>query len=137
VSGKRKSYRASSRRRKKGEDDAEELGDFSDEEDESLERKLARLRREIEEVREEVGKREAQRKHGPNRDREDAPVIEESKLSALSDVLSHLHTSRGGTDVGAEAQLAQKLSTRLRAEGLTSTISEDNQNVGLLLCKEK
>ncbi|KAI9765113.1 MAG: hypothetical protein M1840_007820 [Geoglossum simile] len=128
VSGKRKSYRASSRRRKKGEDGTEELGDFSDEEDESLERKLARLRREIEEVREEVGRREAQRKHGSNKDRGDAPVIEENKLSALNDVLSHLHTSRSGTDVGAEAQLAQKLSTRLRAEGLTSTISEDNQN---------
>ena len=34
------------------------LGDISDEEDgESLERKLARLRREIEEVKEEFGKR--------------------------------------------------------------------------------
>ncbi|KAH0544203.1 hypothetical protein FGG08_001648 [Glutinoglossum americanum] len=127
VSGKRKSYRVSSRRRKKGKDGMEELGDFSDEEDESLERKLARLRREIEEVREEVGRREAQKKAAPNKEGRDGPLVEESKLSALSDVLSHLHTSRSGTGAGAEAQLAQKLSTSLRAEGLTPTTSEDKR----------
>jgi nuclear migration protein JNM1 len=100
------------------------LGDFSDEEDESLERKLARLRREIEEVREEVGRREAQNKSASSSEGRDRLVAGEGKLSELCDILDHLHTSRGGVGAGAEAQLAQKLGTSLRAEGLTSTIPE-------------
>ncbi|KAH0552883.1 hypothetical protein GP486_006916 [Trichoglossum hirsutum] len=124
VDGKRRSYRASSRRRRKGEDGTEELGDFSDEEDETLERKLARLRREIEEVREEVERREAQNKRAPGSEGRDGLVSQEGKLSELSDILDHLHTSRGGVSAGAEAQLAQKLGTSLRVEGLASTVPE-------------
>ncbi|KAL9063306.1 MAG: hypothetical protein Q9157_008313, partial [Trypethelium eluteriae] len=55
VSTKRKSYRTSSRRRRKGEADDED-GEFSDE-DESFEKKLARLRREVEDVKAEYDQR--------------------------------------------------------------------------------
>ncbi|KAK0747896.1 Dynamitin-domain-containing protein [Apiosordaria backusii] len=60
VNGKRKSYKASSRRHRVLEDGTEELGDLSDEDDAgNLARKIARLRREIEEAKEEYGKQKA------------------------------------------------------------------------------
>ncbi|KAF4121363.1 nuclear migration protein JNM1 [Geosmithia morbida] len=53
VDGKRKSYKASSRRQRILQDGTRELGDLSDDDDdESLERRIARLRREVEEVKE-------------------------------------------------------------------------------------
>ncbi|KAK4160917.1 Dynamitin-domain-containing protein [Cladorrhinum sp. PSN259] len=60
VNGKRKSYKASSRRHRVLEDGTEELGDLSDEDDSrNLARKIARLKREIEEAKEEYGKQKA------------------------------------------------------------------------------
>ncbi|KAL7629571.1 hypothetical protein AAE478_001092 [Parahypoxylon ruwenzoriense] len=61
LNGKRKSYKTSSRRQRILEDGTEQIGDLSDEEGgEDLERKIARLKREIEEAKEEYGKREAE-----------------------------------------------------------------------------
>jgi nuclear migration protein JNM1 len=58
VDGKRKSYKASSRRQRILEDGTHELGDLSDDDDvESLERRIARLKREVEEAKEEFAKR--------------------------------------------------------------------------------
>ncbi|KAK1769991.1 Dynamitin-domain-containing protein [Phialemonium atrogriseum] len=60
VNGKRKSYRASSRRQRILEDGTEEFGELTDEEDgESLARKLARLKREVEEAKEEYSRQQA------------------------------------------------------------------------------
>jgi len=57
LDGKRKSYKASSRRHRILEDGTEELGDFSDDDDVgSLARRIARLKREIEETKAECGK---------------------------------------------------------------------------------
>lgn len=57
---KRKSYKASSRRQRVLEDGTEELGDLSDEDEaENLARKIARLKREIEEAKEEYGRQKA------------------------------------------------------------------------------
>ncbi|KAK0734981.1 Dynamitin-domain-containing protein [Lasiosphaeria miniovina] len=57
LDGKRKSYKASSRRHRILDDGTEEIADFSDEEDaDHLARKIARLKREIEEAKEEYGK---------------------------------------------------------------------------------
>jgi len=57
VSGKRKSYKTSSRRQKILDDGVVELGDLSDDEDgESLERKIARLQREVEEAKGEYNR---------------------------------------------------------------------------------
>ncbi|KAK0731263.1 Dynamitin-domain-containing protein [Lasiosphaeris hirsuta] len=57
LDGRRKSYKASSRRHRILKDGTEELGDFSDDDDaESLTRRVARLKREIEEAREEHGR---------------------------------------------------------------------------------
>lgn len=58
IAVKRKSYRSKNRRRQKHDDGGEEVGDLSDREDESVERKLARLRREVEELKDEMTTRE-------------------------------------------------------------------------------
>ncbi|KAI0846790.1 Dynamitin-domain-containing protein [Daldinia vernicosa] len=61
LNGKRKSYKTSSRRQRILEDGTEQIGDLSDEEGgEDLQRKIARLKREIEEAKEEYGKRKSE-----------------------------------------------------------------------------
>ncbi|KAK7755313.1 hypothetical protein SLS62_002820 [Diatrype stigma] len=61
LNGKRKSYKTSSRRQRAGI----EIGDLSDEEDsENLEKKIARLKREIEEAKEEYGKQKGDAQTG-------------------------------------------------------------------------
>lgn len=60
LNSKRKSYKASSRRQRILEDGTEEYGELSDEDEgTNLERKLARLRREVEEIKEQYAKRKA------------------------------------------------------------------------------
>jgi len=79
-----------------------EFGDFSDEEDESLERKLARLRREVEEVRMECESRQKESaKDG------DAPRDAEEPsdgIEKLSEVLDAIYAQRHGGLSSAEAQ---------------------------------
>ncbi|KAI1176826.1 Dynamitin-domain-containing protein [Nemania sp. FL0916] len=61
VNGKRKSYRASNRRHRILQDGTAEIGDLSDEEDgETLEERIARLRREIQEAKDEYGRQTAE-----------------------------------------------------------------------------
>ncbi|KAF7540833.1 hypothetical protein G7054_g1077 [Neopestalotiopsis clavispora] len=71
LDGKRKSYKVTSRRQRILENGTLELGDLSgDEEDdaENLERKIARLRREIEEAKEEYKKQKDSPDGAPNED---------------------------------------------------------------------
>jgi nuclear migration protein JNM1 len=93
VNGKRKSYKASSRRRRVLEDGTEEYGeqtdideddDGDDDGSEGLTRKLARLRRELEEAKEELGK---QQKAGGT-----APK-DEAQLASLSQALDEMAKS--------------------------------------------
>ncbi|KAJ8122480.1 hypothetical protein ONZ43_g1337 [Nemania bipapillata] len=85
VNGKRKSYRASSRRHRILKDGTAEIGDLSDEEDgETLERKIARLRREIEEAKEEYGKQQVES--------EDTSSQHDAELATLSRALDELST---------------------------------------------
>jgi nuclear migration protein JNM1 len=89
VDGKRKSYKASTRRQRILEDGTEELGDLSDDEDlEILERKVARLRRELEEVKEEYGKRKV-----TGNDSSAGVQDYESQISSLSRVLDEVSKS--------------------------------------------
>lgn len=84
VDGKRKSYKASTRRQRFLQDGTEEIGDLSDEDDEdNLERKIARLQREVEEAREEYGKRKEAAAQAGGADQEE-------KLGSLSKVLDEI-----------------------------------------------
>ncbi|OLN88500.1 Dynactin subunit 2 [Colletotrichum chlorophyti] len=84
VDGKRKSYKASTRRQRILQDGTEELGDISDEDDtNSLERKIARLQREIEEAKEEYGKRKEAAAQS-------VPEDQGEKLGSLSRILDEI-----------------------------------------------
>jgi nuclear migration protein JNM1 len=112
ISGKRKSYKASTRRQQKREDGRVEYGDFSDEEDrESLESKVARLKREIEEVREEYGRRYAEKRAmGEKRE------VNEHDIMSLSRTLDGLSALKGQT-ASTGGKLAKDLGTGIRANG--------------------
>ncbi|KAI9640656.1 hypothetical protein NHQ30_010963 [Ciborinia camelliae] len=118
VSAKRKSYKASSRRHRKRQDGTEEFGDFSDDEDgESLERKLARLRREIEEVKEEYGKRNQEKKDID----EDGESNDGDDIAALSKLLDGISANQGDQITSAGARLAKDLGTGIKATGPPQT----------------
>lgn len=95
----------------------EELGDLSDDEDESFERKLARLRREVEELKEASSRRNTEKASVDEIERsDDAQREHDDGLDDLSNVLRDIHTI-SGTDGhgGAAFQLAKKLSGAMRA----------------------
>ncbi|KAI1824485.1 Dynamitin-domain-containing protein [Xylaria intraflava] len=86
VNGKRKSYRASSRRQRILKDGTAEIGDLTDEEEgETLEKKIARLKREIQEAKEEY-----------DRQREEpgdtTPSQQDAEIVSLSQALDGLST---------------------------------------------
>ncbi|KAG6255104.1 hypothetical protein E4U23_004908 [Claviceps purpurea] len=90
VDGKRKSYRASSRRQRILHDGTYELGDLSGDDDdggddESLERKVARLKREVEEAKAEYMKRST-----TNSGDSQSEVISTEGLRSLSHVLDEI-----------------------------------------------
>jgi len=85
LSSKRKSYKTSTRRRRILEDGTEELGDLSDEDDAgNLARKIARLKREVEEAKAEYGKQKAAANHPEDEE------VEEDDIESLSRVLDEM-----------------------------------------------
>ncbi|KAI9834748.1 MAG: hypothetical protein M1819_002834 [Sarea resinae] len=119
ISGKRKSYKVSSRRRRKGEDGVEELGDLSDEEDESLERKFARLRREVEEIKAEFqGRAESKTGEGAG-DELDKELIVTDGINDLSKILNDLSTSHEYSSAGAGSKLLKDLGTSLKINNVS------------------
>lgn len=122
ISTKRQAYRSKSknrRRRRVREDGTEDLGDLSDE-DESVERRLARLRREVEELKMEMENEAASGKDDSvESETNQSAATEKPMESALGDgvaelsrALDNLHaSSRGGqtTSHSAAAMLTQKL----------------------------
>lgn len=113
ITAKRKSYKASTRRLRIAKDGTEQYGDFSDDEDgESLERKLARLKREIEEVKEEYGRRQAEQKE---------PSPEESKdlgldVASLSRFMDGISVTNASTHQNT-AKFTKDLGTGIKANG--------------------
>ncbi|OWP06981.1 hypothetical protein B2J93_7715 [Marssonina coronariae] len=118
VTAKRKSYKASTRRQRNREDGTEEYGDFSDDEDgESLERKVARLRREIEEVKEEYAKRQAAGQDGDELGPEDLG----QDVTALNKMLDGMSVRKGPTNKSAGGKFAKDLGTGIKANGPPQT----------------
>ena len=118
MTAKRKSYKASTRRQRKREDGTEEFGDFSDDEDsESLERKLARLKREIEEVKEEYGRRQTEKKDAVGEDSKDLGP----DVTSLSRMLDGMSVTSGTNTASASAKFAKDLGTGIKANGPPQT----------------
>lgn len=123
VHGKRKSYKASSRRQRILEDGTEELGDLSDEDEgENLARKIARLKREIQEAKAQYGKQKAAEKAS-----EDGDTAQEEELASLSQVLDEISRqpevlSQG---LGFRPVRTAAISTKMPVEGLVQAEAEE------------
>ncbi|RHZ74722.1 hypothetical protein CDV55_109063 [Aspergillus turcosus] len=105
IALKRKSYRSKSRRRRRG-DDGEEVGDTSDTEEESFERKLVRLRKEVEELKDEMVSRQTKAESTE----QPVEAVDDGVLE-LSRALDNLHGSvrNASGPHSAAAALSQKL----------------------------
>ncbi|KAL6715774.1 hypothetical protein ACLMJK_006735 [Lecanora helva] len=127
VNGKRKSYRSSSRKRRK---DRLEINCLingieisSDEEDESLDRKLARLQREVSELKEEYSQNDS-RKGRAAQDAKDGV----GSLDTLSQVLDSIAPSAAAGEDRAATRLAKRLETTTIAKGTTANGSESRED---------
>jgi nuclear migration protein JNM1 len=118
ISMKRQAYRSKDmnrRRRRRRADGTEEVGDLSDSEDESLERRLARLRREVEDLKVEMANQpkdeEVTNKQSQGTSAEKPSVSLSDGVAELSRALDNLHASRGAATPShsAAAFLSQKL----------------------------
>ena len=118
ISSKRKSYRSSSRKRQK--DGAETNGLIngievsSDDEAESLERKLARLRREVAEVVGEFEQRRAEQKVAASQEsQQDA-----ESLDSLSQILKTVDAPTAHAEAGAANRLTKNIAAVTRPAAL-------------------
>lgn len=89
------------------------MGDLSDSEDESLGRKLARLRREAEELKMELQRREQEKEAGILE--EDGEGLEDG-VEALNHMLNGLNTPSQGGETSSEAALARKLDSEFTTQ---------------------
>ncbi|KAJ5173000.1 hypothetical protein N7492_005593 [Penicillium capsulatum] len=131
IAMKRQAYRSknkSQRRRRTREDGSEEVGDFSDTEDESLERRLARLRREVEDLKIEMENQPASNAQNITVESGQTATSTEKPgegalgdgVAELSRALDNLHaSSRGSLNLPSSAAAA--LSLKLGAGPSSST----------------
>lgn len=138
IAMKRQAYRSKSknRRRRVREDGTEEVGDLSDGEDESLERRLARLRREVEDLKVEMenqpisdGKKETVGSGQPQPASSEKPAEGDALddgVAELSRALDGLYaSSRGASNPSYSAAAA--LSQKLGAESRPAAAGADSQ----------
>ncbi|KAI1359927.1 Dynamitin-domain-containing protein [Xylaria arbuscula] len=117
VNGKRKSYRASNRRHRILRDGTAEIGDLSDEEDgETLEKKIARLKREIQEAKEEYSKQSEEAGD---------TTSENTKLVTLSQALEELSTQPEEA-IGSRARPARPVRAATKPQEDGSLAPVDN-----------
>jgi nuclear migration protein JNM1 len=82
-----------------------------------LERKLARLKREIEEVKEEYGRRQAENRDAVGQDSRDLG----SDVTSLSRMLDGVSVTSGTNTASASAKFAKDLGTGIKANGPPQT----------------
>ncbi|KAJ9669061.1 hypothetical protein H2201_000887 [Coniosporium apollinis] len=102
---RKQTYRTSSRRQRRTSEASDAvIGDSSDEEDESLERKVARLRVEIAEVKQEFARRKYESRGEGSKEKEEDDETDD-EVKQMGDTLDDIHVQRrhGGVK-GAEAQ---------------------------------
>ncbi|KAI2602363.1 Dynamitin-domain-containing protein [Hypoxylon sp. NC1633] len=126
LNGKRKSYKTSSRRQRILDDGTEQLGDLSDDEagDEDLERKIARLKREIEEAKEEYGKRAADPK-GAAPDQDIDLVSLSQALDEMSTLPERITATKSSQAVTTVQQTTEegRVPTHSVLDGVTYTVT--------------
>ena len=109
ISSKRKSYRSSSRKRRKDGPETNGLINgievTSDEEVESFERKLARLRKEVAEVKGEFEHRKAKKENGAIKD----PQHEAESLDTLNQILESVDSFGLDGGTGAASRLTKRI----------------------------
>lgn len=130
ISSKRESYRHSSRKRRKDRPEVNGLINgidvSSDEEVESLERKLARLRKEVAEVKEDFEQRRAKNEDGATQESRH----EAESLDTLSQVLESVDPPEADGSEGAATRLTKRLLAATKPPGtsvnsVNSVISVD------------
>ncbi|KAL9119228.1 MAG: hypothetical protein Q9187_004217 [Circinaria calcarea] len=112
IDGKRKSYQVTSRRRRKGTTREGALVESSDEDDagpESLQRKIARLQQEAEEIKVEIARQHAGREIGAEED--NGEDMDKETLDVLSKIMESLNT----IDLGPSRTAAGRLGRRVEA----------------------
>lgn len=128
------SYKASSRRRQAGSvaGEGDEYGDFSDDEDENLDRKLARLKREVEEIKIEL--EQAAQNKADNGAQDENQITETAQeqpitdVTMLSEALDSIYFQRHGRLRSAQADFARILENSGQPNGtigLTSRAAEE------------
>ncbi|EED24526.1 conserved hypothetical protein [Talaromyces stipitatus ATCC 10500] len=114
IATKRKAYKSrSGHRRRRSVGGTEEIGDISDSDadgQESFERKLARLRRETEELKAELQKRDqAGQKDGVEDEETEEEDDDYDGINELSKALDSIHSSSTRADKTSDAILSRKL----------------------------
>lgn len=111
-----RSYRTFSRRRQPGNyDDAEQYGDFSDEDEETLDRKLARLRQEVEDIKATIEEEKASN-DSDSEERNGASEVALENVNKISEALDSVYISRRGGTKGAEMDLTHMINSFRQAD---------------------
>ena len=125
IGGRRKAYRTSSRRIHKNSIGEEELTSYSDGEDttvEGLNRRIARLLREAQEVKAEIARRQetGEAEEASELDKN----LDSSSLGQLSNILDDVDGSLAGRKQGARDRLLQKVNgTSAVVKGPTKSVT--------------
>uniref|UniRef100_A0A093XSZ1 Putative dynactin subunit 2 n=1 Tax=Talaromyces marneffei PM1 TaxID=1077442 RepID=A0A093XSZ1_TALMA len=129
IATKRKAYKSrSGHRRRRHGDGTEEIGDISDSDadgQESFERKLARLRRETEELKAELQRRE-QTGQNDGRGNNDEDDYGDDGISELSKALDSIHYSSTRANATSDAVLSRKLAAAVNPSNDPNAIEKKN-----------
>lgn len=147
LDGSKRFYKTSKRRRRRRRDEDGEgdgyFGDLSDEEEETLERRIARLRQEIEEVKMELAEKDAPDEITSTEKDSTQPEPDEedtlANITKLSQAVDVIYAARHGESKGAEADLVRTInkfdrskipsaqSNRVQIQNQASTANSANQ----------